>query len=72
MSAEDRFTKHKLLINSRNEAKKKPDFRSANVIKEEDSCLFLSSHVYIVMTKSNFLANRNTTYCHQKIQLFGI
>jgi hypothetical protein len=41
MSAEDRFTKHKLLINSRNEAKKKPDFRSANVIKEEDSCLFL-------------------------------
>ena len=26
MSAEDRFTKHKLLINSRNEAKKKPDF----------------------------------------------
>ena len=45
MSAEDRFTKHKLLINSRNEAKKKPDFRSANVIKEEDSCLFLSSHV---------------------------
>ena len=28
--------------------------------------------MYIVMTKSNFLANRNTTYCHQKIQLFGI
>jgi hypothetical protein len=57
MSAEDRFTKHKLLINSRNEAKKKPDFRSANAIKEEDSCLFLfiSCAVSVLFALAEFL-----------------